>query len=208
MRMLNHETNWIRVLAALVTMTFCGAASAQVPNGAWAISDQDELGTTAIVVAENRVFAATIDAVCVPFAGEASTTGSAIQAEADHPARVTGKKDSASIEQGEKENAGTIRLITGSGVRQNTTVISCKKLEIEASVNTKKAPSTGKFKVKASDCDCPLNVEGTCDDFLDQVMVLQTDCSTKKSIKFDFSEKKEVVKKITISGKGDATPLE
>jgi hypothetical protein len=204
MRLLNHAL--ILVPAAVVAMTFCGAASAQVPDGQWEIIDKNEAGTTAILDFEEVEFGVNVEAVCVPFADDRSTTGSAVRAVTDHPDRVTGKKGSAEVEQGEKTNFGIIRLVTGSNP-SNSTEISCKKLSIEGNVKTKRAP-TGKFRVKASDCDCPLNVEGTCDDFMEQVRVLQTDCSTHKSIKFDYSEKKEIVKKITISGKGDATPLE
>jgi hypothetical protein len=202
----NHKM--LLVLAVSLGIAFSGTATAQVPDGVWEIVDKNDSGTTAIAIIDGAAVAADIDAVCVPFAETDSSSGSSIEAITDHPDTVKLKKDSGEVEQAEKSNQGTIRLVTGSERDQIVTRIDCKKLEIEASVNTKKSPNTGKFKVKASDCECPLTVGGSCDAFLSQTVILAADCSSHKSIKFDFSEKKGIIKKITISGKGDASLLE
>jgi len=196
------------LLAGALAWMAAGAALAQVPDGEWLITDETDSGTTAGSEMNGDTMAVVVSAICVPFPEGNATTGSAIEFRADHPDGASLKKSKGTVEQADKSNPGTVRLITGSGTFRKTTTIQCKKVEIEASVKTKKSPSSGKFSAKASDCDCPLNVQGTCNNFTAQSNDLSADCKPSKSIKFDFWSEKNLVRKIKVKGKGDASLTE
>jgi hypothetical protein len=191
-------------LLAAVLLVVASAAGAQVPDGAWAISDDKDSGASADLQISGGAYAAEINAVCVPFPEGNSTTGSAIQVTTNHPDKVKLKKDRGALTQQDKTYQPTVRFITGSGTLRKTTIASCKKVELEAGIKTKHDPNTGSFAVKARKCDCPLNVEGTCDAFANQLLKLETDCASHKAVSTSFDTEKDVVNKLTIKGKGDA----
>lgn len=208
MALLNRTLAIVRWLPPSVALLLVSSAVlAEVPDDEYLVRDDESSVSRAGLVIDGDTYSVVVGAQCAVFSSSSNSpaVGSLLEVASDHPDRVQVKKKGGGVEQAQKDNPPTVRIVTGSGIGQVENWLVCDKLDLGADVKTKKSPYHGSFEASGRTCACDDSEElegADCGAFTAQVNQLVTDCQNDKTL--DVSYDGGVLKRFKIKGKGSA----
>jgi hypothetical protein len=181
-------------LVCWTALLFAAAgASAQVVNDVFEIVDDDDPDISAVLTANDNTFAVDLTATCTS-GGETAI----FEASTNHPDSVTVSSKRARVKQGNRDNPIGAMDVVGFGTLNFTgTIFDCNSAKLDATVNTRKVPSTGKFKLRMKACDTDLT--------LPQLEFIAVACAATRDQEFKgLYDETPSIRNLKITGKGEA----
>jgi hypothetical protein len=181
-------------LVCWTALLFAAAgASAQVVNDVFEIVDDDDSDISAVLTANDDIFAVDLTATCIS-GGETAI----FKASTNHPDSVKVNSKKAHVKQRNKDNPiGAMDVEVTGTLNFTGTVFDCNSAKLDASVSTRKVPSTGKFKLHMKDCDTDLTLPQL--EFIGVACVATRD----QELRGVFDETPSI-RSLKITGKGEA----
>jgi hypothetical protein len=183
----------IRLLLGVGLLFAAGTASAQVVEGDFLIVDDRNSLIEAFVSSVGDENFVQVDAACG--SGDDSVL---FDADTNHPDDVRINQNKADVRQRNRNNANSVLISGFSGAElQFAGIVSgCRSTKVEASVNTRRSPSTGNFRVDVRECSTTLSAT--------DVAFIEATCASTREINGSYNPSTGDVRRLRINGRGEA----